>query len=85
MNLFSRLGAAMKYAATGQLSMSALSGGFEGAMVRIAAVPITALDLPQRAASPAVPALKRVSVPMALKAYWPSCLLQKAFMLRLFP
>jgi hypothetical protein len=45
-------------------------------MVRIAAVPITALDLPQRAASPAVPTLKRVSVPTALKAQWPSCLLQ---------
>lgn len=34
MNLFSRIGAAAKYAATGRLSMSALSGGFEGAMAK---------------------------------------------------
>ncbi|MGE0108155.1 MAG: phage portal protein [Bdellovibrionales bacterium] len=32
MNLFSRIGTAVKYAATGRLSMSALAGGFEGAM-----------------------------------------------------
>lgn len=33
MNLFSRIGAAVKYAATGHLSMSTLTGGFEGAMM----------------------------------------------------
>jgi len=32
MNLFSRFGAACKYAATGRISMSALTSGFEGAM-----------------------------------------------------
>jgi lambda family phage portal protein len=32
MNLFSRIGTAVKYAATGRLSLSALAGGFEGAM-----------------------------------------------------
>ncbi len=34
MNLFSRIGAAVKYAATGRLSMSTLAGGFEEAMMR---------------------------------------------------
>lgn len=33
MNLFSRLGTAVKYAATGRLSSSVLVGGFEGAMM----------------------------------------------------
>ncbi|MDD3028832.1 MAG: phage portal protein [Alphaproteobacteria bacterium] len=33
MNLFSRIGAAVKYAATGHLSMSTLAGGLEGAMM----------------------------------------------------
>ncbi|MDD3183157.1 MAG: phage portal protein, partial [Alphaproteobacteria bacterium] len=32
MNLFSRVGAAVKYAATGRISMSTLTSGFEGAM-----------------------------------------------------
>ncbi len=34
MNLFSRIGAAVKYAATGRLSMSQLANGFEGAMAQ---------------------------------------------------
>ena len=34
MNLFSRLGAAVKYAATGRLSMATLAGGFEGALAQ---------------------------------------------------
>lgn len=34
MTLFSRFGAAVKYAATGRLSMSTLVGGFEGAMTQ---------------------------------------------------
>lgn len=34
MNLFSRFGAAVKYAATGRLSMSTLVGGFDGAMTQ---------------------------------------------------
>ena len=33
MNLFSRIGAAVKYAASGKLSASVLAGGFEGAMM----------------------------------------------------
>lgn len=34
MNLFSRIGAAVKYAATGRLSMSALAGSFDGALAQ---------------------------------------------------